>query len=260
VPVVNIATPNAAGISHNRYIDFHVDVPGMVLNNATGAGLSLLTGPLAANPHFNGNSATVIINEVDGSSSTTLAGPLEVFGQQAGVIIANPHGLACDGCRFINASGITLTTGTPVLNPRGELERLNVTGGTITVGEKGFDGQSQDYSQFISRTLALRGPLHADQLDIILGVNQVDYQYGRIQPQTTTAPAPPLALNIAAPGSMYASRIRLVASEKGAGISAKNITSRQGDITLDVAGPVTLGDLVGYAYSGKIFTRSVKQH
>ncbi|CFQ58312.1 filamentous hemagglutinin outer membrane protein [Yersinia aleksiciae] len=115
--------------------------------------------------------------------------------------------------------------------------------GTITVGDKGFDSQSQDYAQLISRSLALEGEVRANHLDVILGVNQVDDQLGRIKPQTATGAAPVLALDTKNVGGMYANRIRLVITEKDVAANLNNIVSHQGDITIDTVGDLTFGNV-----------------
>lgn len=47
-----------------------------------------------------------------------MTGQLEIFGPKADVIISSTNGLNCNGCSFINASGITLRAAlelTPVI-------------------------------------------------------------------------------------------------------------------------------------------------
>ncbi|EQB2066768.1 filamentous hemagglutinin N-terminal domain-containing protein, partial [Yersinia enterocolitica] len=244
IPVVDIVAPNAAGISHNRYRDFNVATAGAVLNNATTTGNSALVGRLAANPHLTRNSAQLIINEVTGHQSSVLEGQLEVFGQKADMIIANPNGLYCNGCNFSNASGITLTTGRPVFNSQGELDSLNITKNTdIVVGSKGVNALNQNNTAIITGGLKLHGEIRANQLDVILGTNQVNYQSGDIQSLLSKETKPLIVLDTKELGGMYANSIRLISTEKANTVNAKNIVSHKGDIRFDVAGDLNLGNI-----------------
>lgn len=147
VPVINIATPNQAGISHNKYNDFNVGKEGTILNNATGQlNQSQLGGLIQNNPNLQaGGEAQGIINEVVAPNPSQLRGYLEVAGKQASVMVANPYGITCDGCGFINTPNATLTTGKPVLGADGKLQALEVTQGAITIQGKGLDaGKSEN--------------------------------------------------------------------------------------------------------------------
>ncbi|WP_155407217.1 two-partner secretion domain-containing protein, partial [Yersinia thracica] len=243
IPVVNIATPNAAGVSHNRYRDFNISPKGAVLNNAQVNVNSELPDRLATNPHLTGNSAQLIINEVTSRQPSSLEGILVVFGPKASVIIANPNGLHCNGCMFHNMDAVTLTTGIPVMGWMGQLKRLDVSGGAITIGDKGLNTLNQGDTAILSRTLNLDGKIYANHLDMILGVNQVEYQNGHIQSLPAAGAAPALAIDTRALGGMYADRIRLVSTEKGVAANLKNTFTTKGDINIDVAGNVTLGDI-----------------
>ena len=113
VPVINIVAPNNSGLSHNKYQDFDITEDGAVFNNSLVTGNSRLAGQVIANPLFGGRTASIILNEVTGASESELKGLMEVFGDKANVIIANPNGITCNGCGFINTQRATLTTGTP---------------------------------------------------------------------------------------------------------------------------------------------------
>ncbi|MFN2995547.1 DUF637 domain-containing protein [Serratia plymuthica] len=242
VPVVNIATPNGAGISHNTYKDFNVGAPGAVLNNATQGGKTQLgVDIINGNPNLKGKPADLIINEVTGGSRSELQGKLEVFGNKANVMIANPNGISCDGCGFINAPGVTLTTGKPQFDKQGALEALEVKKGGVTIGGKGLDGNSADYVDIISRATELNGKINANNLSLTLGANRVSFKDGTIKPIAGEGAKPVLAVDTKALGGMYANKIRLVANEDGVGVNLNNINSTQRDVTLTVNGRIELG-------------------
>ncbi|MGV8003531.1 DUF637 domain-containing protein [Photorhabdus temperata subsp. temperata] len=242
VPVVNIATPNDAGISHNTYQEFNVATQGAVLNNATQTVPSQLAGQLNANPNLNGKAAELIINEVTGNGRSELQGQLEIVGNKANVMIANPNGITCDGCGFINTASATLTTGKPQFDKQGALEALEVKQGQITIGGKGLDGKATDYVDIISRATELNGKIQANTLSLTQGANRISLKDGTINALAGEGAKPQLAIDTKALGGMYANKIRLVATEDGVGVNLKELTSDQRDITLNANGKIELGN------------------
>ncbi|MBL0638948.1 hemagglutinin repeat-containing protein [Aeromonas veronii] len=243
VPIVDIATPNGAGLSHNLYQDFNVGQAGVILNNATGQlTQTQLGGLIQNNPHLNGQAANLIINEVVGANPSQLQGYLEVAGQQAGVVVANPNGLTCDGCGFINTPNVTLSTGKPVLDAQGQLQALDVKQGTLTVGGKGLDATRQASVDLVARAVQLNGALHGQTVNVVAGANKVDRQTGEIVSQAGNGQAPEVAIDTVALGGMYAGKIRLVSTEQGVGVNLANVVAKQGDLTLDANGRVRLRD------------------
>ncbi|WP_350316719.1 hemagglutinin repeat-containing protein [Pectobacterium aroidearum] len=243
VPVINIATPNGAGISHNQYQDFNVDKPGLILNNGTAQlNPTQLGGLIQNNPNLKGKAADAIINEVVSTNRSTLAGYLEVGGKQASVIVANPNGITCDGCGFINTPQVTLTTGKPQLDAQGNLQHIDVKRGDITLTGQGLDASKSDYLSLIARTAQINAGLNANDTQIVLGANQVDAT-GKVTAQAADSGVK-VALDTGALGGMYTNRIRLVSSDKGVGVNVGNLSARSGDITLSANGKLSLGDAV----------------
>ncbi|WP_250900654.1 hemagglutinin repeat-containing protein [Enterobacter cloacae] len=241
VPVVNIATPNQSGISHNKYNDYNVGKEGLILNNATGQlNQTQLGGLILNNPNLKaGQEAKGIINEVTGANRSNLQGYTEVAGKAANVIVANPYGITCNGCGFINTPNVTLTTGKPVLDASGKLQSLDVTQGAVTIEGAGLNGSQSDAVSIISRATEINAQLHAKDLRVVAGANRVAAD-GSVSALKGEGTAPKVAVDTGALGGMYANRIRLVSSETGVGVNLGNLNARQGDIALSSAGKVVL--------------------
>ncbi|HJV72807.1 MAG TPA: filamentous hemagglutinin N-terminal domain-containing protein, partial [Noviherbaspirillum sp.] len=240
-PLVQITTPNAAGVSHNLYNQFNVDSGGTILNNAKSVVSTQLGGYVGANPNLANGSARIILNEVTGPSVSQLRGYTEVAGQRAEVVIANPNGISCDGCGFINTSRGLLTTGTPVFGGDGSLDAFRVTKGQIQIGPNGLNSSNVDQLDLIARSVAVNGELWANRLNVIAGPNLVSYADLGVQVIQGEGNTPTVGIDVAQLGGMYANKIRLIGTEAGVGVnSLGNIAAQAGDLMIDSQGRISL--------------------
>uniref|UniRef100_UPI0030F3AE5A two-partner secretion domain-containing protein n=1 Tax=Stenotrophomonas sp. G106K1 TaxID=3134792 RepID=UPI0030F3AE5A len=236
VPMVNITTPSAGGVSRNRYSQFDVGREGVILNNARGQVQTQLGGWVQGNPWLATGSARVILNEVNGPASR-LNGYVEVAGQRAEVIIANPAGIQVNGGGFLNASRVTLTTGTPVFSGSGSLEGYRVSGGAIEVNGDGLDASRADYTDLITRSLKVNAGIWANQLQASLGNNVVSADHSQVTATAASGEAPSFALDVGALGGMFANKIWLVGNEHGVGVrNAGSIGAQAGELVVTVDG------------------------
>ncbi len=155
-----------------------------------------------------------------------LNGPVEVAGQRAEVVIANPSGIRVNGGSFINASGVTLTTGTPVMNS-GNLESFRVTQGTVVVEGLGLDTRTADYTTILARAMEVNAGLWAKHLKVVTGANDISADGNTVTatPANAQGPTPRFMLDVAAIGGMYAGHIFLVGTEAGLGVNNAGVLS-----------------------------------
>ncbi len=245
VPQINIQTPGAAGLSRNVYSQFDVQSKGVILNNSRTNVQTQQGGWVQGNPWLTTGSARVILNEVNSSNPSYLNGYVEVAGQRAEVVIANPSGISVNGGGFINTSKTTLTTGAPIVNSD-SLDGYRVQGGNISINGKGLDLSTTDYSAILARVVQVNAGIWANELKVVTGANQIDAVSlaANTTPVTTiiagTGALPSFALDVAQIGGMYAGKIYLIGTEQGLGVrSAGTIGSTGGDLVLQNNGWLT---------------------
>jgi filamentous hemagglutinin family protein len=239
--LVNINAPSTSGISHNKYSRFDVGAKGLVLNNSKESIVTSVTGVIAGNRNLaTGDAARIILNEVTSNRASKLEGNLEVAGQKAHVIIANPNGITCNGCDFINTSRNTLTTGKPIMQG-GQLTGFDVQKGKITVSGRGMKDNYSEYTDMIARYVQITAPVEANNLTVMGGLNsQVSIENNAVVAKGTSAKnSAGVGIDVSNLGGMYANKITLIANHDGVGVRNAGIISSQGDITIDSRGHIS---------------------
>lgn len=245
--VVNINTANSAGLSHNKYTDYNVDPRGLVLNNGDSSQVareSQLVGQVVANTNLNAE-AKFILNEVVAPNRSLLQGYTEVVGGKADVIVANPYGVTCSGCGFINTDVVTLTTGTPNLSSAGALNGFTVNQGDVLITGKGLDGTAQSSLDVITRSIKLESQINAKDLKLITGTNTWNYATKTATANAATGTVPSYAIDSSALGGMYTNRIFIKATENGVGVKMLGeVAATADDFILNANGTIEIGSKI----------------
>jgi len=220
--VIDISKPNASGLSHNTYKDFNVSSKGTVLNNSALDNTVTSVGRITGNSNVANGAAKVILNEVISNKSSALNGFIEVAGQKADVIIANPNGISCSGCSFVNAGRTTLTTGALQLADDGSLTGFNVSKGNITINKGGLTN-SGNFVELLARSININGPVMAGT--VIAGSGGFDYNYtsGMSSSHGDTPGiwdliSPSYSIDVSQLGGIKANQIQLVGNSYGFGV------------------------------------------
>ena len=238
ISIVNINIPNDKGLSHNQYDSFNINNDGLILNNANRPVSTELAGYIMGNPNLVGPTAKTILNEVTGTNSTAMNGALEVAGNKAHVIIANPNGISINNGTFINTNAATLTTGKPIID-NGTISAYKINQGTIDIDSKGLNTSKTARTDILAEAIKVNGELWANDLQMVSGQNTVNVNSdGKVINVTKNNESSKIGLDVAKIGGMYANSIYLVGTNDGLGVNNKGIVLARDTLSLDVNGRV----------------------
>ena len=172
VVTTNIAAPDSNGFSNNQVSDFDVHSDGTILNNSATNGTATL-GSTAVTGNSNitaGSEASLILLQVTGTSGSDLDGTIEVFGAEAGLIIANPNSITCNGCAFINTNRVDLVTGSGY---DADTNRFGTIAATeVTIEGDALDAVNVDFLHIqAGRDFINSTTIDAESLSITAGVD-----------------------------------------------------------------------------------------
>lgn len=290
VPVINVTTPNASGLSYNLLRSLTVDGIGLILNNSLAGGGTLLGGNVGGNANLaTSGPASTILTQVTGTDPIRINGTVEVFGTPASVIFSAPAGIYTQGAGFTNTPRVTLSSGTPqFLNGSGanvSFDQATAVGFLVNSGRIQIDPAAGSTAgagiegtvgaiNLIGQTVGVNAPLFAgNQINVIAGNQQVapvatgtgragsDWQVsgtGANGAANSASAQNGLAIDATAFGAMTAGQIKLISTAQGLGVrAAGDLAANTSNVNIDANGDVSVGNVYGQQNVGVTSTGAV---
>lgn len=284
VDQVNIAAPNSNGLSHNKFTDYNVNTGGQVINNfsgnnpaevAAGSGATAVTqtqigGLVTANSNLvNSGSAKVILNEVTSNNISQLLGYTEIAGTKADLILANPNGIACAGCGFINTAKLLMVAGSSNFDSNGNLgfnlkeqSNPNLYVPLITISGLGLDVTRNTSTDIVASSIKLLSTIYGSNSNSValrVGEGRYDYTNKTITASSSslTPTSAVFAIDASSLAKIQAGQVYLIATKQGVGVNMAAEVLASSTVNIDANGDVyyeniSAGDSVSLKSTQKI--------
>ena len=260
IPLVNVTAPTNGGVSMNKYDRFNVEKQGAILNNSYVTSKTELAGYVQGNSNMVNGTAKVIVNQVTSDTPTSMNGYLEVAGQKASVVVANPNGITVNGGGFLNTEHAVLTTGRTELDGAGNLQNYRVEQGKVSIEGKGLDGKRADSVSILARTVDVNAGVWANKLNTRTGQNHIDANNLKATAleSSTIETKPTIGLDVAAVGGMYANHITMVGTEAGVGVNLNGVVAGTQSVSVDANGHLSVNGTLQSDTSLVVKANSIK--
>ncbi|HHE3647407.1 TPA: hemagglutinin repeat-containing protein [Pasteurella multocida] len=250
VIVIDIATPNNKGISDNRFEKFNIPNSAVFNNNGTEVqARSTLIGYIPHNQNLSrGKEANVILNQVTGPQESKIVGALEVLGKKADIVIANQNGITLNGVRTINSDRFVATT-SELIDPNQMI--LKVTKGNVIIDIDGFSTDGLKYLDIIAKKIEQKqsitsGDNSEAKTDVTLIAGSSEYDLSKHELKKTSGENVSndvIAITGSSTGAMHGKNIKLIVTDKGAGVKHDGIILSENDIQIEMnEGDLELGN------------------
>src|SRR5690606_13497254 len=125
----------------------------------------------------------------------------------------------------------------------GALDSIDVSRGHVAIGERGLDATGVSQFDLLSRTVSFAGAIHGQNVRVVAGRNNVIYATGDVEVRGDDGgEAPAIAIDSTVLGGMYADRITIMSSERGAGVRApETMASNAGEMHITAGGRLVMG-------------------
>ena len=261
---INIAAPNSNGLSRNAFVDYNVNQSGQIINNFSGegaiagSGLGAVTqtqigGLVTTNPNLSSSgSALVILNEVTSNNVKKLLGYVEIAGTKADLILANPNGIACAGCGFINSSHLLMVAGKSEFDADGNLgflvgsqkSAVTLPVPLITIEGLGLDVERVSAADIVAAGIRIISNIYGGNdtsLTLKTGEGNYDYKSRELNPNQTTGHNTTgylFAIDASSLTKIQSGQIFLIATKEGLGVNMAGEILANNEIKIDVSGDI----------------------